>query len=213
MTTPEHKYETIEGDTPHERVQHEARTVKHAIDGSLVSMMTEIGDGVFVAWGECRRCSERVTNCTCSDGPSEPPFMQKWRDERFEKSFNTRPEPTIEVLASVIDFLTERGYTVEKPVDPASKPQDVASLAIDDLTDQERDDFTAALEETREPASPDLRTRFEAEGRTRWSEADATGRVTVTMPMPQVERTDDDGLAEDRRTIRKFNDDSDDVGF
>ncbi|RNL80306.1 TA system antitoxin ParD family protein [Nocardioides marmorisolisilvae] len=34
-------------------------------------------------------------------------------------------------------------------------------------------------------AALDLRARFEAEGRTRWSEADATGEVTVEMPAPK----------------------------
>lgn len=34
-------------------------------------------------------------------------------------------------------------------------------------------------------ASLDLRSRFEAEGRTRWSEADAAGNVTVTNAAPE----------------------------
>lgn len=115
------QYETVEGTEPTAHGVHEPRTIKRNIspDGRFdqdhdLHMMTEIGDGIFVAWTECRRCQVRVYDCKCPEGPAEPPYMKKWRDERFEKDLNARPDPSYELIPSVISWLEERGYTVTK---------------------------------------------------------------------------------------------------
>ncbi len=118
-------YETVEGTTPTRWGKHERRTVQRNVsaDGQFhdhddIHMMTEIGDGVFVAWTNCRRCTKRVYDCTCNGGPVEPHYMEKWRNvDRFAKEMNARPDPSYEMLDSVVAWLKERGYTVEKNVE------------------------------------------------------------------------------------------------
>jgi hypothetical protein len=114
-------YETVEGTKPTTHGKHEPRVIQRVIipDGKFddehdLHMMTEIGDGTFVAWSGCRRCGKRVYNCKCAEGPQEPPYMKKWRDQRFEKDLNTRPDPSYDLLDSVIEWVRERGYTVTK---------------------------------------------------------------------------------------------------
>lgn len=129
-------YETVEGTVPTTHGKHEPRTVKKVIvpdrfhdDHDLV-MMTEIGDGVFVAWTNCRRCNNRVYGCKCPEGPQEPPYMKKWRDERFAKDLNTRPDPSYDLLDSVLEWARERGYTVTKPVELTEEEWDEEAKAL-----------------------------------------------------------------------------------
>lgn len=80
------QYETTEGSEPHPEVKHEPRTIVRSRNDGLVQMMTEIDDGVFVAWMKCSGCSKDVQDCTCKAGPQMPAYIEKWRDDRFDKS-------------------------------------------------------------------------------------------------------------------------------
>lgn len=96
------KYATIEGTEPSEDAPHEARTILRSEDDGSMYMMTEIEDGVFVAWGECRSCSQRVHRCKCKTGPVMADYVARWRDERFEKSVRHRsPSPLKERAAEL----------------------------------------------------------------------------------------------------------------
>jgi len=90
-------YETLEGTRPSMDEAHEPRLLARTTrNEGLVQMMSEIGDGLFCAWGSCARCHETVQQCKCAFGPQEPEYIRKWRDERFETSVQKRlsePEP------------------------------------------------------------------------------------------------------------------------
>ena len=116
-TTPKHEYEITEGTKPAPHAAHQPRTIKHTTKrdtDSDLSMMTEIGDGVFVQWTSCRKCHKQVYDCQCQNGPVEPAYMKKWRDDRFKHDLNTRPDPSYDLLPSVIEWVEERGYKVTK---------------------------------------------------------------------------------------------------
>lgn len=126
-TIPKHTYETTEGTEPTPYAEHQPRTVKHVVTvdhPELVSMMTEIGDGVFVAWTDCRKCQQHITRCACPQGPTEPEYMKPWRDKRFKRGLNDRPDPSYDMLDSIIEWVRERGYTVTKAKDrtPLDRP-------------------------------------------------------------------------------------------
>jgi hypothetical protein len=146
------EYETLEGTQPVAHGVHEPRTVARLDDKTDLYMMSEIGDGVFVQWGNCRRCSVRVGNCKCPEGPKEPEYIKGWRDERFAKDLNTRPEPSYDLLPSLVEWLEERGYEVTKSVKKQleeAKPYDPndPDFAPIDLTDEESEAFDKALAE------------------------------------------------------------------
>jgi hypothetical protein len=112
---PKNEYETTDGTPAVEHGTHEPRTiVRTNTTGDEVStyMMSEIGDGVFVQWSQCATCSSGVATCTCTDGPQEPAYITKWRDARFERSLNTRPEIEFTALPGVVKHLKKQGYTV-----------------------------------------------------------------------------------------------------
>lgn len=148
MTTPTHEYETVEGTQPTPHGVHEARTVKHVTNDDLY-MMTEIGDGTFVQWSTCRKCSARVGNCTCAGGPQAPDFMERWRTARFDNELNARPDPSYDLIPALISWLGERGYDVTKSVKKQlaeAKPFDSATdVGIADLTDEEAQALDEAL--------------------------------------------------------------------
>lgn len=86
-----HVYEVIEGTEPSPDEPHEPRAIEHTvIDEGRVYMMTEIEDGVFVAWDKCRSCSKIIRECSCKTGPVMADYMKRWRDERFERSIRHR---------------------------------------------------------------------------------------------------------------------------
>ena len=122
-------YEAVEGTKPGPYTKHDARTLQKVItpgphhDDHDLHMMTEIGDGVFVAWTNCRTCTKRVANCKCAGGPVEPPYMVRWRQERFEKELNARPEPPIEAIPMLLSWLRGRGYTITKPRGAGEEPE------------------------------------------------------------------------------------------
>lgn len=133
-TPPPNQYETIEGTKPEAHVQHEPRTVTRE-RGDEFWMMTEIGDGTFVQWGNCTKCTKRVRDCQCVGGPVEPDYMKRWRDERFDRDLNARPEPSYKLLPKIIEMLVERGYTVTPPTtgDAKAKRQAEADKETEDL--------------------------------------------------------------------------------
>lgn len=136
MSIPQHEYEVVSGTKPAPYVEHDPRTIEHRTivgDDTDLNMMTEIGDGVFVAWSNCRKCNARVASCKCSGGPVEPEYIKRWRDDkRFAKELGERPEPAFELLPAILDWVRERGYTVEKveTEEPDEKVGDLAT-AVD----------------------------------------------------------------------------------
>lgn len=174
-------YETVAGSTPDVDEQHEPRTVQHTRPDGSVHMMTEIGDGIFVAWATCRTCSKQVPACTCKGGPVEAEYMSRWRDERFTKSFDRRGvEPALPAalrhrdrrVAAVIRFLLARGYRISAPGEevpwgtfPGEEPVDdvLADLDLreDGPTETSQPEgavdegLNAALEKMREHSRPE----------------------------------------------------------
>lgn len=152
---PQNTYETETGTEPRPHVTHEPRTIKHErtnSDDDTVNMMSEIGDGTFVAWGNCRKCRHRVAHCTCPSGPVEPEYITGWRGERFDKELSQRPELPFTLLPSVTAWLNASGYCVAKPEDLASvleAAQEAQDAAYGDSNDAEinllRDALEAAL--------------------------------------------------------------------
>lgn len=114
-------YETIEGSDPEPLVEHEPRLIEASDGGTIKVMMSEIGDGVFVAWDICHRCKLHVAQCSCVGAPTEPPHITHWRDERFEKELNGRPKLDIAQTLNLVKQLREAGWLVEQPKtsDPA----------------------------------------------------------------------------------------------
>ena len=193
-------YETVTGTEPDVDEQHEPRTVQHSRPDGSVHMMTEIGDGTFVAWTTCRACSKQTSACTCKGGPVEPEFMQRWRDERFTKSFERRSaEPALPVtlrhrdrrVAAVIRFLLARGYEIIAP----GEKGDAGIIDPDDTSgDSDDPDYGGHVE----PMDQELRDLRE-DGFTETSQREAA-----------VDEGLDAALAKVRQT--KKEDDSD-VGF
>jgi hypothetical protein len=159
-------YTTIAGTDPHPDEQHEARTIlRGRTDGGQLTegtfMMTEIGDGTFVQWSECKTCLKRVDECGCPTGPVEPDYIARWRTNRFTDSFKGRGvEPPLplhleqrdRVLNAAIRDLTERGYTITAPTTapedtaPTTAPEDTAPTTApeDTVTTPTVEDAVAA---------------------------------------------------------------------
>jgi hypothetical protein len=95
------KYETVAGTEPTSATdRNEPRTItKTTITG--VCMMSEIDNGVFVAWTNCAKCTKVTTQCICPTGPTEPAHIQEWRTKRFEGSM--RPRPKIRAIKDMTD--------------------------------------------------------------------------------------------------------------
>lgn len=119
--------------------KHEPRTIEHEAtdpDGNVsLSLMTEVGDGTFVAWTDCRRCAKRFTLCACAEGPQEPDYIERWKAKRFDKSFDGRPDLSHEreVTEKVVATLRDRGYVVGEIPEPIIKevPVETDSLFVE----------------------------------------------------------------------------------
>lgn len=214
-----HTYKVL---SPDWLTEHEPRVLEHMVthpDGTYeMSVMSEIGDGVYIAWSSCRRCSKQYVVCSCKEGPLEPEHITKARAARWAGSFDTRPDLGVdrEVIRKVVTELRDRGYVVGEIPDPIVKEvevkvadhslfvelfkevgacepeegtqlddvleqfqerydeitghraqgdaEDVAAmdsiialedLAIEDLTEQEADDFDEAIQDLRRPTVED----------------------------------------------------------
>lgn len=128
-------YETIDGTDANVDEQHEPRTVRADMSEGLSHMMSEIGDGVFVAWSQCRRCLDTIKRCNCPDGPTEPKHITEWREKRFIESFRGRsvlpalPEGKRTLdrrIDAVTRLLISRGWTVEPPFKAPTKEEVIA---------------------------------------------------------------------------------------
>jgi len=151
-------YETVAGTEPDTDEQHEPRTVIRTDADGTTYMMTEIGDGSFVQWGDCHACRKRVGQCGCPSGPTAPSHIERWRINRFKDSFKERDvEPPLPVLlkqqdrriAAVIRLLLSRGYTILPPgaLDGVQKAaQEAQNTAHGDSNDAEIDTLRDALE-------------------------------------------------------------------
>lgn len=170
-SSPKHQYEATEGTIPTPHGMHEPRVVAHTVvhpdENTDLMMMTEIADGVFVQWGECRKCNKRVADCKCKGGPVEAHFMAPWRAARFQHSFDERPDPDYKLIPKLVTWLRERGYTVAK------KGEKRASTGSDDLFVK----LFAAISECEAPAGTQVDDVLE-------SFQDAYSELTGT-PRPQ----------------------------
>lgn len=90
--------------------------------GQSVHMMTEIDDGLFVAWTTCAACLKQVTMCGCGSGPSQPAYITQWRNERAERARMAQSSP-------VRNQDDDEGVSVEEQ--PTSKPNDGLPTALD----------------------------------------------------------------------------------
>lgn len=140
-------YTTLTGTEPDIDEQHEARTVVADVDEGTQYMMSEIGDGTFVAWSNCRKCHEPIKRCACAGGPTEPKHITEWREKRFTTSFKGRgAEPALPVLKKTLDrrvdavirLLLSKGWIVESP-ETLHDLEDVAEEFGVDLSDEEPD--------------------------------------------------------------------------
>lgn len=87
-------YTLVAGTPASETDKHEPRTYTRVTrNDGLVQMMSETGDGQFVAWGNCDRCKDHVSICKCIGGPVEPDYIGRWRAERFTKQVIGRLNP------------------------------------------------------------------------------------------------------------------------
>ena len=155
-TIPKNEYETTDGTPAVAHGTHEARTVvRTTTTGDEVStyMMTEIGDGVFVQWSQCAGCSNGVAACTCTDGPKEPAYISRWRDARFDRSLDTRPEIEFEALPAVVKQLKKHGYTVltkEELNEYATAIREAFAAPKTEVTDEQLDTFHPDLDKPHE---------------------------------------------------------------
>lgn len=145
-TIPKNEYETTEGTPAVPHGTHQPRTVVRTnTTGDEVStyMMSEIGDGVFVQWSQCTACSKQVSACTCQDGPKEPDYIGRWRDQRFDRSLNARPEPDFTALPGVVKYLKAQGYTVLTKEELAEYRKAIVQAERADKTEVKDEDLKA----------------------------------------------------------------------
>lgn len=126
MTEPTrtHDLHTYKVLAPDWLTKHEPRVLEHMVthpDSTYeMSMMSEIGDGTYVAWSTCARCSKHYTECACKEGPLEPNHVIQWREKRWSISFDARPDlgHDRELTGKVVEALRERGYVLNEVPDP-----------------------------------------------------------------------------------------------
>lgn len=158
------KYDTIEGTAPSEEVQHQSRVITRTEDDGMVYMMTEVEDGVFVQWSQCHSCSQSPAGCTCKTGPVLPPYIAKWRDQRFEKSIrhrkSTKPETQDDDAQAEYDNAPELQKVLErasasstvKRTRKRQEPADQTAETVDDGLDA----ALAAAKAAKEEEKPDV---------------------------------------------------------
>lgn len=129
MTTT---YEVVGGTPATNAGPHEARTIRRATTNEgLVQMMSEIADGVFVAWADCTTCHQHVAYCRCTDGPVEPVYVTRWREARFAQSLDpSRQDPK--------QFVVDRSKPLRRVPDPFHVPEPVDQVEekVDDGLDK-----------------------------------------------------------------------------
>lgn len=111
-----HNYEQVDGGDPDSLQKHEPRNIVHAtihpLGDKSLSLMSEIGDGLFVSWTTCDGCKKFFAQCGCPTGPKEPAHITRWRTKRWANSFDARPEINHELLPTVLEALKARGLVV-----------------------------------------------------------------------------------------------------
>lgn len=91
----------------------------------MFHVLSEIDDGVFVAWDFCRRDGRTISECTCKQGPQEPKYVTQWRLEHlskrkqeFEKTMDEVSKKAKKELSELIATkLDERADAEETPVE------------------------------------------------------------------------------------------------
>ena len=70
----------------------------------LVAMMSEVQHGIFVGWDMCHSCATHIRKCVCEGGPTEPPYVRRWREERNPHTTTPVSIPTKRVLDTDVGF-------------------------------------------------------------------------------------------------------------
>ena len=112
--------ELISGTPESATEPHDARTLIHPTAG----LMSEIEDGIFVAWDTCRRCRKNVSagSCKCPEGPQEPEYITRWRQARFATSLTDRLAPRLP---------TPKGLDLDIRQEPAPSPSPSVEQGLD----------------------------------------------------------------------------------
>jgi hypothetical protein len=129
MTEPTrtHDLHTYKVLSPDWLTKHEPRVLEHMVthpDTTYeMSVMSEIGDGVYIAWSTCSRCTKHYSTCSCPEGPLEPAHITRSRAARWNRSFDARPDlgHDRELTAKVVSELRDRGYVVGEIPEPVVK--------------------------------------------------------------------------------------------
>lgn len=109
---------------------------RSSYEGEKFHMLSQIDDGVFVAWDRCHSTSSSrhsIPDCKCKGGPTEPHYVTKWREEWIEK----RNKDTKKVIDSLKkDVRREVGLeplptTVSDGIDTATAA--VRAAAIEEM--------------------------------------------------------------------------------
>lgn len=119
----------------------------------------EGGRPIVVAWDICGKCSTHVRHCNCSAGPSEPGYMEAWRNEGrvglLGMEWATTPVPSPENAKSVSNQIAKSDsgtgaipqvpgqVTVEEAIaEGAEKCRECKTPITSDYPGDENDDGT-----------------------------------------------------------------------
>lgn len=100
----------------------------------MTGLVSEIEDGIFVAWDICAGCLKHVTMCRCGT-PKEPKYITEWRKNRFDRSIKDRFSPKQKV------YDDEDRPPLRPPVREIPTPVETETVA-----DQVDDGLNAALD-------------------------------------------------------------------
>lgn len=106
--------------------------------------LSQIGEGVYVAWDTCRRCNLQLRKCECKTGPMEPGYITKWREEFLGKPVKTKKEKETPVQVAVpdpvltdkVDQALEAALEAVEGVEPTDVGEPLAPSGRPDETEQ-----------------------------------------------------------------------------
>lgn len=144
-------HEVSPGPTGPPKVEGEGMEVKRTQGQmGMFHVLSQIDDGVFVAWDRCRSTnSHPISECTCKGGPTEPPYVTKWREEylaKRDKKAAKEADKALDVLERRIETPVQVVPTMgEKALDAALDAVEAAQFDDDGnrLTPAESEEETA----------------------------------------------------------------------
>lgn len=107
--------------------------------------LSQIDDGVYVAWDVCRRCHQVLARCECKQ-PEEPKYITAWRQEYLAKKRKAEdkatkkeqtpvqvdpPEPP---LSDKVDEAIETALEAVKGVEPTDVGEPLAPTSEEETT-------------------------------------------------------------------------------